>query len=50
MIYDTESDQYWYFLKESQKVESKWDKKNANKYDNKAKLNKISYIDYINAN
>lgn len=50
MIYNTESEHYWWFLKESQKAESKWDKRTANKYDNNSKQNKISYIDLINAN
>ena len=48
MIYDTNSDYFWYFLKDAQKAEQKWEKK----FGDKPKIDdteKLSYIDFINS-
>lgn len=48
MIYDTNSDDFWYFLKDAQKAEQKWEKKFGDK-PKSDDTEKLSYIDFINS-
>lgn len=49
MIYHIDSDYYWWFLKEAQKAESKWEKKFGDKSDIGISRPKMSYIDFFNS-
>ena len=48
MIYDTGCDYYWWFLKDAQKAENKWEKKFGSKNEAMNSDTKMSYIDFIN--
>lgn len=57
MIYDTQSDTFWFYLVENMRFEKKWEKKFGEKfkaeeehYKNSRREGHESYIDMINNN